>query len=150
VPQTEFLDGLFNLFTGSPTPIKWLVEHNSAKLYFHQLAVKGILKKADGPWIDDKDWSRLNRRTYDASYQITAITEKQVAEQLYLYHQAARLVELHEKTARTMCDIVTWNKGYRPYDPPMPIQAEAPREYLEPYVMNCTYKPGQQRTEACE
>jgi hypothetical protein len=40
-----------------------------------------------------------------------------------------------------MCDIVTWNEGYRPYYPPMPIQAEEPREYLEPYMMNCTYKP---------
>jgi hypothetical protein len=41
----------------------------------------------------------------------------------------------------TMCGIVTWNEGCRPYDPPMPIQAEAPREYLEPYMMNCTYEP---------
>jgi hypothetical protein len=40
-----------------------------------------------------------------------------------------------------MCGIVTWNKGCRPYDPPMPIQAEAPRAYLEPYMMNCMYEP---------
>jgi hypothetical protein len=35
-----------------------------------------------------------------------------------------------------MCDLVTWNEGCRSYDPPMPIQAEAPREYLEPYMMS--------------
>jgi hypothetical protein len=40
-----------------------------------------------------------------------------------------------------MCGIVPWNKGHRPYDPPMPIQAEAPREYLKLYMINCTYKP---------
>jgi hypothetical protein len=40
-----------------------------------------------------------------------------------------------------MCSIVTWNEGCRPYDPPMPIQAEAPGEYLEPIMMNCMYKP---------
>jgi hypothetical protein len=99
------------------------------------------LKKADGTWIDEKDWLRLNRPNYDASYQITELTEKQAAEKLYLYQQVTRLVELCEKTAHTMCGIVTWNEGYRPYDPPVPIQAEAPREYLEPYVMNCMYKP---------
>jgi hypothetical protein len=95
------------------------------------------LKNADGTWIDDKDWLRMNRTNNDASYQITALTERQAAEQLYLYQQAAR----REKTARTMCGIVTWNTGCRPQDPSMPIQAEAPREYLEPYMMSCTYKP---------
>jgi hypothetical protein len=141
VQQTECLDGLFHLSTGSSTPIKWLVDHNPATLFSHQLAAKGILKNADGTWIDNKGWLRLNRPNYDESYQITALTERQTAEQLYLYQQAARLVELHEETARTMCDIVTLNEGCCPYDPPMPIQAEAPREYLELYMMNCTYEP---------
>jgi hypothetical protein len=68
-----------------PPPIKWLVDHNSVKLYNHQFTVKGILKKADDTWIDDKDWLRLNCPSYDTSYQITALTEKQAAEQLYLY-----------------------------------------------------------------
>jgi hypothetical protein len=113
-----------------PPPIKWLVDHSPAKLF-----------SADGTWIDDKDWLRLNRPNYVASYQLTALTERQAAEQLYLYQQAAQLVELREKTARTMCGIVTWNKGCRPYDTPMPIQAEAPREYLEPYMMNCMCEP---------
>jgi hypothetical protein len=63
---------------------------------------------------------RLNCPNYDASYQITALTEKQAAEQLYLYQQAAQFAELREKTARTMGGIVTWNKGCRLYDPPMP------------------------------
>jgi hypothetical protein len=101
-----------------PPPIKWLVDHN--------------LKNADGTWIDDKNWLCLNRPNYDASYQITGLIERQAPEQLYLYHKAARLVELPEKTAHTMCGIVTWNQGCRPYDQPVPIQAEAPREYLEP------------------
>jgi hypothetical protein len=35
--------------------------------------------------IDDKDWLHLYRLNYDASYQITELTEKQAAEQLYLY-----------------------------------------------------------------
>jgi hypothetical protein len=85
----------------------------------------------------------LNRPNYDESYQITALTEKQAAEQLYLYQQAARLVELREKTARTMCGIVTWNEGCHPYDSPMHIPDEAPREYLEPRtcMMNCMYEP---------
>jgi hypothetical protein len=125
----------------SPPFIKLLVDHNPAKLFSDQFAVKGILKNPDGTWIEDKDWLRLNRPIYDASNQITALTEKQADEQLYLYQQAARLVELREKTARTMCGIVTWNEVCRPYDPPMPIQAEAPGEYLEPYMMNCKYKP---------
>jgi hypothetical protein len=60
-----------------PPPIKWLVEHNYAKLYSHQFAVKGLLKKADGTWIDDKDWLHLNHSNYDASSQITALIEKQ-------------------------------------------------------------------------
>jgi hypothetical protein len=120
-----------------PPHIKWLVDHNPAKLFSRRFTVKGILKKTDGTWIDNKDWLRLNRPNYDASYQITALTEKQAAEQLYLYQQAARLVELREKTAHTMCGIVTWNEGCHLYDPPMPIQDEAPREYLEPYMMNC-------------
>jgi hypothetical protein len=142
VQQTECLDGLFHPFFLVPPPsITWLVDNNPAKLFRHRFAVKGILKNADGTWIEDKDWLCLNRPIYDASYQITALTEKQASEQLYLYQQADRLVELREKTARTMCGIVTWNKGCRPYDPPMPIQAEAPREYLGPYMMNCTYKP---------
>jgi hypothetical protein len=89
------------------------------------------LKKADGTWIDDTDWLHLNRPNYDAGYQITALTEQPTAEQLNFYQQAARLVELCEKTAHTMCGIVTWNEGCRLYDPPMPIQAEAPREYLD-------------------
>jgi hypothetical protein len=121
-----------------PPPTKWLVYHNPAKLFSRWF---GILKNADGTWIDDKDWLRLNRPNYDASYQITALTERQATEQLYLYQQAARLVDLLEKIARTMCGIVTWNEVCRPHDPPMPIQAEAPREYLEPYMMNCTYEP---------
>jgi hypothetical protein len=44
------------------------------------------------------DWLRLNRPNYDSSYQITALTERQAAEQLYLYQQAARLADLREKT----------------------------------------------------
>jgi hypothetical protein len=104
-------------------------------------AVKGILKNADGTWIDDKDWLRMNRANCVASYQIAALTERQAAEQLYLYHQATRLVELGEKTARTMCGIATWNDVCHPYDRPMPIQAEAPRDYLELYMINCTYEP---------
>jgi hypothetical protein len=56
-----------------PPPIKWLAGHNSAKLYSPRFAVKGIFKKADGTWIDDQDWLRLNRP----------------AEQLYLYQKAA-------------------------------------------------------------
>jgi hypothetical protein len=67
-----------------PPPIKWLVDHNSAKFYSHRFTVKGILKKADGTWIDDKDWLCLNHPNYDASYQIKALTEKQAAEQLYI------------------------------------------------------------------
>jgi hypothetical protein len=124
-----------------PPPIKWLVDHNPATLFSHRFAVKGILNNADSTWIEDKDWLRLNRPTYDASYQTTAPTERQASEQLYLYQQSTRLLELHEKTAHTMWGIVTWNEGCRPYDPPIPFQAEAPREYLEPYMMNCTYKP---------
>jgi hypothetical protein len=73
------------------------------------------LKNADGTWIDDKDWLRLNRTNNDASHQITALTERQAAEQLYLYQQAARLIELREKTARTLCGIVTWNEGRPAY-----------------------------------
>jgi hypothetical protein len=46
------------------------------------------LKKLDGTWIDDKEWLRLNRPNYDASYQITELTEKQAAEQVYFYQQA--------------------------------------------------------------
>jgi hypothetical protein len=57
-----------------PPPIKWLVDHNSAKLYSHWIAVKGILKNADGTWIDDKDWLGLNRPNYDAINQIAALT----------------------------------------------------------------------------
>jgi hypothetical protein len=72
-----------------PSPIKWLVEHNSAKLYSHRFAVSGILKKADGTWIDNKDCLHFNHPNHDARYQITALTEKQAAEQLYLYQQAA-------------------------------------------------------------
>jgi hypothetical protein len=83
----------------------------------------------------------LTHPNYDAKYQITALTEKQTVEQLYLYQQAARLVKLCEKTAHTMCGIVTWNERYHPYDPPIPIQAEAPREYLEPYMMICVSEP---------
>jgi YD repeat-containing protein len=124
-----------------PSPIKWLVDHNPAKLFSHQFGVNGILKNAHGTWIENKDMLRLNRPNYDASYQITALTERQAAEQQYLYQQAARLVELCEKTVHTMCGIVTWNEGCLPYDPTMPIQAEAPRVYLEPYMMNCTYGP---------
>jgi hypothetical protein len=51
--------------------------------------VKGILKKPDGTWIDNKDWLCLSRPNYDASYQIIELTEKEAAEQLYLYKQAA-------------------------------------------------------------
>jgi hypothetical protein len=77
VQQTKCLDGLFHFFTVPPPPIKWLVDHNSFKLYSHQFVVKGILNKADGTWIDDKDWLRLSFPNYDVSYQITALTEKQ-------------------------------------------------------------------------
>jgi hypothetical protein len=94
-----------------PPTIKWLVDHNSAKFYSHWFAITGILKKAVGTWIDDKDCLRLNHPNCDASYQITTLTEKQTTEQLYLYQQAARLVELHEKTACTMCGTETWNEG---------------------------------------
>jgi hypothetical protein len=93
-----------------PPPNKWLVDHNPAKLFSHRFVVKGILKSEDGTWIDKTEWLRLNRPDYDASYQITVPNERQAAEQLYLYQQAARLVELCENS--------------------MP-QAEAPREYLE-------------------
>jgi hypothetical protein len=97
-----------------PACIKWLVDHNAARMFSHVFMIKGSPKTADGKWIENEDWLRAHHAEYDASYQQTVLEEDAAVEHEYQERQREGIQELREKTKSTMRGALYWKAAAWP------------------------------------
>jgi hypothetical protein len=77
-----------------PACIKWLVDHNAAKMFSHVFAIKGSPKTGDGKWVEEDAWLREHHEEFDALYQQTDMEEEEHVEHKYREQQCKRIQEL--------------------------------------------------------